>query len=186
MLRLNLPEQPYWIALAGLQLRFHVRPLTTALMAAARAKATRAVGDLVEQVRAVREAGGDVVGLPDLDDQEHRTGLARMELIKALARAAIIDWAGVYPASGDDPAAVTDQTVGDLMRIYPIGEMFESAYVAGHELLSAEKNACGPALGGTGAAGPTTAGDAATTDRPAPTADAEQVASAALTSSTSP
>jgi hypothetical protein len=56
MLRLAIPKEPYWLDLpAGVRLQ--VRPLTTAVMAAAQARAQQAVAELAEQVRARHEAG---------------------------------------------------------------------------------------------------------------------------------
>jgi hypothetical protein len=91
MLRLAIPKEPYWLELpAGVRLR--VRPLTTAVMAAAQARAQQAVAELAEQVRTRREAGLPLDGLPDLEEDAERAGLAQLLLIKALARHAILAW----------------------------------------------------------------------------------------------
>jgi hypothetical protein len=172
MLRLAIPREPYWLDLpAGVRLQ--VRPLTTAIMAAAQARAQQAVAELAEQVRARRDAGLPPDGLPDLEDEAERAGVAQLLLIKALARHAILAWEGVLGAEGEAPAPVTPETVGDLMEgFWVVADAFLRQYTAPIDALLSEGNAFRPSLPGTSAAGAATAPSAETKDSPAPAAAA--------------
>lgn len=187
MIKIALRSEPYWLSLPGFtDLRLRVRPLTTALFALARAKAQRTVADLGTHLRAAREAGAVVDVAPfDPDDAVAVEALLDAELIRELARAAIVGWEGVSDADGN-PATVTDRTVGDLMSLFPIGHRFRDAYLLSDLLLDAEKNACSPAPAGTSQAAPGTAGAATTTAAPAPVAGPAPTAASAPTPSTSP
>jgi hypothetical protein len=172
MVRLGLPREPYWIDLPG-GVRLQVRPLTTAVMAAAQARAQQAVADLVEQVRTRREAGLPLDGLPDLEDEAERAGLAQLLLVKALARHAILAWEGVLAAAGEMPAPVTPETVGDLMEgFWIVADAFLRQYTAPIDALLAEGNASRPSPPGTSAAGAATAASAGPRASPAPGAAA--------------
>ena len=85
MLTLDLPVEPYWLDLPR-GVRVEIRPVTTAVMAAAQAGSARRLGAL----RAA-EAGLD----PDM-----ARGLAFAFLVKALARHAVTDWEGVGDTAG--------------------------------------------------------------------------------------
>lgn len=186
MIRLGKKREPYWLDLPGLKLRLQVRPCTEAVINHARAIAAAAYRNLLMQTQAVKEAGGEVVGLPDLDDPNVQNGFVDAEMTKALGQAAIIGWEGVYAEDGETPAPVTPQTIAELMDIYPIGTQFREAYQESQQSLLTEKNGSGPALTGTGAVGPNTADSAEPTTRPAAAASADPMASAVPTSSTSP
>ena len=172
MLRLAVPKEPYWLDLpAGV--RVQVRPLTTAVMAAAQARAQQAVAEFAEQVQSRREAGLALDGLPDLDDDAERAGLAQLLLVKALARHAVLAWEGVLRAEGDASAPVSPETVGDLMEgFWVVADAFLRRYTAPIDALISEGNACGPSLPGTSAAGAGTATSAEPKASPAPTAAA--------------
>jgi hypothetical protein len=170
MVRLGLPREPCWLDLPG-GVRLQVRPLTTAVMAAAQARAQQAVTELAEQVRARRDAGLPLDGLPDLEDEAERAGVAQLLLIKALARHAVLAWEGVLAAEGEAPAPVTPETVGDLMEGYwVVADAFLRHYTAPIDVLLAEGNAFRPSPPGTSAAGAGTAPSAETKDSPAPAA----------------
>jgi hypothetical protein len=172
MVRLGLPREPCWLDLpAGVRLQ--VRPLTTAVMAAALARAQQAVAELAEQVRAHREAGLPLEGLPDLEDEAERAGLAQLLLVKALARHAILAWEGVLAAEGEAPAPVTPETVGDLIEGYwVVADAFLRHYTAPIDALLSEGNAFRPSPPGTSAAGAATAPSVETRTSPAPAAAA--------------
>jgi len=133
-----LKREPHWLDL-GHGVRLQVRPCTTALMMAARAEAQRAT-------------------IASASDSE-ATGIRTAALIKALARLAVLDWDGVGDAAGS-AVPVTVENVDALMDLWPVASAFESAYLGPALLLDAEKNAPGPALSGTSAAGPSTAATA--------------------------
>ena len=65
MLKLNLPQEPYWLDLEdGVEVQ--VRPLTTAVMNMAHARAVRSIVDLKQQ------ALNGEAGIPNVDDDETR------------------------------------------------------------------------------------------------------------------
>jgi len=80
MLNLDLPVEPYWLDLPR-GVRVEIRPVTTAVMAAAQAGSARRLG-------ALRAAETDL-------DPDMARGLAFAFLVKALARHAVTAWEGV-------------------------------------------------------------------------------------------
>ena len=134
MIRLDLKREPYWLDLAP-GVRIRVRPCTTALVMAARASMTTA-----EPARGRSE-------------DDNARGAA---LLKALARAAIVDWEGI----GDEAGAAippSPERIDALLDLYPAFRAFETGYFLPALVLDAEKNACAPAPNGTSAAAPSTA-----------------------------
>ncbi|WP_374396250.1 hypothetical protein [Tabrizicola sp.] len=126
MIRLNLTATPEWLDLAP-GLRLLVGPLTTALMVAARADPA-------------------IEALPEGASQE---ALA-LAMAKAVARRAVLDWAGV----GDDAGnilPVTPEGIDALLEIWPVFEAFQTQYVARGLILDAEKNASAPSPTGPSA-----------------------------------
>lgn len=164
MIRLNLPKEPYWLDIVA-GARVEVNPLTSAVYAAAKAKAFRAADELRDQRAAVVEAGGTVTDFPDLDDPDVVQGLVDMILTQALAVSGIRRWEGI----GDDgaPAPVTEENVKAFAALPRIGELFLLRYLAPMIEVGAEGNASGPGPNGTSAAGPTTAGGAGNKASPA-------------------
>jgi len=166
MIRLSLPKEPYWLDLPH-GMRVFVRPLTTAIYEAARAKGARLASDVVSEHAEITMAGGSVEGLPDLEDRDAVLGLSQFLFAQALAVAAIIRWEGVLDED-DEPAEVTDKSVCDLMQFHRMAEEFVLAYTRTHTEAVAEGNASRPSPSGTSAAGRNTAGDAATKVSPVP------------------
>lgn len=185
MIRLGLKREPYWLDLPGLKLRLQVRPCNEAVIHHAQAIAAAALRNLREHYQAVKAAGGEIVGMPDLDNVDVQRGVIEAEFTKALGQAAIIGWEGVYKEDGVTPAPVTPLAIAELMEIYPIGTRFRERYFADADALLAEKNEFAPALDGTGAAGASTANSAEPTEAPAAAANAAPMGSAAPTSNTS-
>jgi hypothetical protein len=130
MIRLDLKREPYWLDLAP-GVRIRVRPCTTALVMAARASMI---------------AGGE-------GDDDNARGAA---LLKALARAAIIDWEGIGDEAGA-PIPPSPERIDALLDLYPAFRTFETGYFLPALVLDAEKNASTPAPNGTSAAAPNTA-----------------------------
>lgn len=140
MLRLDLPREPYRLDL-GSGVTVTVRPLDTAVMAAARATVERTLREWREDRERLRAIASDPSALPDLDDPDARAGLAEALLIKALARQAIVAWEGVLAVDGDTPAPVhRPRTVGDLMAFWDIADRSLTRYTAAYVRLDAEKN----------------------------------------------
>ncbi len=130
MLKLDLSNEPAWMDL-GHGVRVHLRPLTTALMVAARNDP--AVQDLAE----------------DATDEESALAFA-----KALARVAVLDWEGVGDANSQ-PIDPSPDAIDTLLDLWPLFEAFQTGYVAKGLLLEQEKNASSPLPNGSsaGAAG---------------------------------
>jgi len=101
MLTLDLPTEPYWLDLPR-GVRVEIRPVTTAVMAAAQAGSARRLGAL----RAATE---------DLDPDMAR-GLAFAFLVKALARHAVVAWEGVGDTAGK-PLPLSPEAVERLMNM---------------------------------------------------------------------
>ena len=132
MLTLDLTNAPFWCDLVP-GVRVKLRPLTTALMVAARSDP--AIADL---------------------PKDARTEEAALAMAKALARMAILDWEGVGDAEGA-PLAVSPDAIDALLDIWPIFEAFQSLYVAKGLLLDAEKNGSSPVPSGSSAGATATA-----------------------------
>ncbi len=144
LVSLDLPTEPYWLDLPR-GVRVRVRPLDTAAMKAAEARSQRKVRELVTHVAGVREAGGDVTGLPDFGDPDIRAGLAEALFVEALAEIGIVAWEGVK-------ADLSKGSAAQLMRNPDIGPPFLAAYLAPAAAASAEGN--GSAAGSDGTSGP--------------------------------
>jgi len=126
MLKLDLSNEPAWLDL-GHGVKVHLRPLTTALMVAARNDpAVQALGE-------------------DAGDEESALAFA-----KALARVAVLDWEGVGDADGN-PIPVSPEAIDALLDLWPLFEAFQTGYVAKGLLLEQEKNASSPLPNGSSA-----------------------------------
>jgi len=132
MLKLDLTNKPVWLDL-GCGVRVQIKPLTTALVIAARADPA-------------------VVSL-SADDREDE--ISRV-FAKALARIAIIDWAGVGDADGN-AIPVSPEGIDALLEIPPMFEAFQVKYVGKGLVLEQEKNASAPSPTGSSAGAKTTA-----------------------------
>jgi hypothetical protein len=108
MLTLDLPAEPYWLDLPR-DVRVEIRPVTTAIMAAAQAAASRRLG----AVNATT---------PDLDPDMAR-GLSFAFLVKALARHAVTAWEGVGDTAGK-PLPLSSEAVERLMDLDDIAAAF--------------------------------------------------------------
>ena len=124
MLTLDLSNAPFWCNLVP-GVRVKLRPLTTALMVAARHDP--AIADL---------------------PKDATTEEAALAMAKALARSAILDWEGIGDAECN-VIAVSPEAIDALLDIWPIFEAFQSLYVAKGLLMDAEKNASSPVPNGS-------------------------------------
>lgn len=127
MIRLNLSTDPRWLDLLP-GLRLQVAPVTTAIMASARADAS----------------------LEELDVDAPKEVLA-VAMAQAVARRVIIDWQGVGDEDGN-PVPVTPDAIDAALNIWPVFEAFQEQVLGPHLVLDAEKNASAPSLNGTSAA----------------------------------
>ncbi|MCK8787270.1 hypothetical protein M0638_23125 [Roseomonas sp. NAR14] len=108
MLTLDLPSEPYWLDLPR-GVRVEIRPVTTAVMAAAQAAASRRLG-------VVRAASDDI-------DPDMARGLAFAFLVKALARHAVTAWDGIGDSEGK-PLPLSPEAVERLMDLDDIAAAF--------------------------------------------------------------
>lgn len=183
MLKLGRKREPFWLDLPhGVRLR--VRALTSAVYQTAWQKALAHVRELVEHQLAIREAGGRVEDLPDLEDDEAQHGLAQVYLCKGLAEAAIIEWENVI-GPDDQPAPVTRENIWDAFDDHLIADTFLERYVKQHYERLAEGNASAPSPNGISAGAPDTARGAGNKKSRARTASRAATASAVPTGATS-
>jgi len=124
MLTLDLPTAPYWLDLPR-GVRVEIRPVTTAVMAAAQAADAR-------RLAAIRIAD------PDLDPDMAR-GLSFAFLVKALARHAVTAWEGVGDAAGQ-PLLLSPEAVERLMDLDDIAAAFWDRATAPVAAVAAEGN----------------------------------------------
>ena len=124
MIRLNMTADARWVDLLP-GLRLVVWPVTTTIMAAARADAA----------------------LGDLDDDSPREMLA-VTMAQAVARRIVVDWTGVGDDDGN-PLPVTPDGIDALLNIWPVFEAFQEKALGPHLVLDAEKNASAPSPNGT-------------------------------------
>lgn len=134
MLTLDLTNAPRWHDLAS-GARVQIRPLTTALMVAARSDPA---------VETVPEEAAD---------EERAVAFA-----KALARRAVLAWDGIGDADGK-PINASAEAIDALLDVWPIFEAFQLTYVSKGLLLEQEKNASallpnGPLAGASSTAKP--------------------------------
>ena len=118
MLCLDLKREPYWLDL-GHGVRVHVRPCTTALVMAARARAA--------------------VARTSPPQDEQAAGRLTATFVKTLARLAVEQWEGVGDTKGK-AVAISPQGVEALMDLWPIADAFERQYLGPALLLEEEKN----------------------------------------------
>ena len=157
MLKLALPQEPYWLDLEdGVEVQ--VRPLTTAVMNMAHSKAVKSILDLKQ-----RALNGEA-GIPNVDDDETRQFYIEAALAEQLALASIIDWKGVQNKEGAAPALVTPETIRGLLSIYYISQRFLAKYLGSLDGLAAEGNGSRLAVNGISAAGQDIARDATTSN----------------------
>lgn len=135
MLKLDLKTEAYWLDLPG-KVKVKVLPITTAIMSAAQSLA-------VDRYRASVTSG-----LTDAENEAMRKGETESLLITALAELSIIEWQGVYAASGDAPAVLTPETISQLMQLWLIAQEFLKQYVTQFRLLDVEGNVSAPAANG--------------------------------------
>ena len=111
MIRLNLKREPSWLDLVP-GVRVHVRPCTTALIMAARAK--------------LMDAGGGA-------------GARTAALLRELAILAIAAWEGIGDDAGE-AVSISPEAIAAVMDIWPVAEAFERLYLGPAMVLDAEKN----------------------------------------------
>jgi hypothetical protein len=146
MIRLALQKQPYDLTLPhGVTLT--VRPLTTAVMEAARGHVQRRIADLKREIEGIIAAGGTVSDLPDLANADQAYGFGQQCLVQELAAGAITAWQGVGDEAGK-PLPVTPAAARELMRVHTIAEAFLLQYVDSWAQAVTEGNVSAPSPSG--------------------------------------
>jgi hypothetical protein len=129
MLTLSILTEPTWIDLPQ-EVRLRIRPVTTAVVAAAQSASLR-------EAEALRDAG-DPGGL-DLADPDIAKGLGFALMVKALARYAVLEWDGVGDTDGT-PLPCTPENLALLMDLDEMATAFWRAAFAPVAAVSAEGN----------------------------------------------
>ena len=119
MLKLDLSIEPRWVDLTS-GVRLKVKPLTSALMLAARHD---------PRVQALAK-----------DNETPNEDRLTLEVAKVLAGLVIEDWEGVGDGSGA-PVPVSQDWIDAFLDLWPMFEAFQEKIVAGAMLVDAEKNA---------------------------------------------
>lgn len=120
MLRLTLPDEPYWLDLVA-GARVKVKPLSTPIHNAAR---LRAWADAEKESGARRDAEGKFV---EGTDFFLLNALYNGFFGEHLARYGIAEWEGVGAPDGT-PVDCTPENITRLMRIPAVGTQFLSEY----------------------------------------------------------
>jgi hypothetical protein len=150
-IRLGLPREPRWIALAGTA-RVLVRPASTALISAAQ-HAAMAEADAIRAGRqGLLDAGAEIDGL-DLDDPHIVAGLAHDLMVRALARYLVTDWDGVFDAEGS-ALAFDPKLLPQLMAVEDVAAAFWKHVLEPERRRAAEGNASAPSPNGILAGAP--------------------------------
>lgn len=126
--RLKQKKGPYWIEL-GYGVWHEVKPLTTAVVGAIRAKADRMAKEMVEAAEAERIA--EMICVEGLADEDVIAGLSELYFATVLAQAVTVNWKGWYDES-TPPAAVplSDKAIAEAMLQPFMAARFVSAYLA--------------------------------------------------------
>jgi hypothetical protein len=144
-MRLQRRSKPYWIEL-GYGVAHLVRPLSSAMTAALRAKATRLSREMLEADEAERLA--DLIDVEGLEDEEIIAGLSEMYFATALARAATMEWRGWEDEAGE-PLPLTERNIAAAMRQPFMAQAFLTSYLAPDQALVDEGNGSAPPPNGT-------------------------------------
>jgi hypothetical protein len=124
MLRLDLPTQSFWVD-CPYGVRLLCRPLTTALNAAAGARAARRLRDM---------AGS----MPE--DADMAAGIRTAEVTVALAEVVVEAWEGVGNAEGTEPAPLTPEGLRLVITIPEVARAFDAGVSAPLARMVAEGN----------------------------------------------
>ena len=160
MLKLTQPATSRWIEIGRLGVRIKIRPLTTAIMSAARGEAAKRIA-LAWREQKDRGAAG--FGVEDtaasLDNPTWRDGLARQYFAAALLRYAGEAWEGVGDADGN-PLPLDSVAAEKFAELDEAAGPFIEAALAPLDALAAEGNVSAPSSPGAGDGDATTALDA--------------------------
>ena len=183
MIRLAVPKEPFWIELLE-GVRLKSRPVTRIEQSAARAWAQRQKAGVNGSEDTIASLGGEVSGLPDMEDPDVQQASEDLLYAQGLARRIIIEWEGVLDKDGK-PGEVTPEAIDEFMLLPYVGELFMTKVQQHVFEMFAEGNGSGPEPDGTSVTALDTAGDVKRPTPPAAADNEEKVASTARTSPTS-
>ena len=108
----------------------HVLPATTAMVQLAQSRADGLLAEIKEAGIAVTKAGGRIVDLPNLDDEDAQEGVRRALFILSLAEIGTTDWRNIRGPDGEmlafDPGRLAELFTDPL-----VSGNFLSRYLAG-------------------------------------------------------
>jgi hypothetical protein len=162
MLRLIPQKESRWLDLP-MGVRVKVRPLTTAVVSAAKNEAFKraAVLRVEADEQAATGFGADPTA-PGWANADWRAGAIEEFYAEALMRFAVEEWEGVGDEAGE-PLPITPASLRALASCEPIARAFLDEAMRLLNAVSAEGNGFAPTSRGDGAGAATTAPDAATT-----------------------
>lgn len=150
--RLKTRTGPYWIDL-GYGIRHKVKPLSTAVVGAVRAKADRMAREMTDAAEAERIA--ELINLDDLTEAETIAGLSELFFATVLAQAATVEWSGWYDEEDPpQPVPLGDSAIAAAMRQPFVATRFLSAYLAPYGEEIEEGKGLAPSRSGTTGAAP--------------------------------
>lgn len=107
-----------------------MKPATTAMVQLAQARADSLLAEITEAGMAVTKAGGHIVNLPDLSDDDAREGMRRALMVVSLAEIGTTDWRNILGPDGTalafDPARLVELFTDPL-----VSGSFLARYLAG-------------------------------------------------------
>lgn len=161
MLRLSTRREPAWIELPAVGARIRMRPVTTAVLTAARAEASKRLAAQRKEADAAVEAGmpGDPTG-PNAANPNWQIGLLQQYLAEALLRYGAEAWEGVVGEDGA-PLPIDAASAEAFAQHEAAARHFLDAVLAPIEAVTAEGNGSAPSSAGGSDGGAAIAMDAA-------------------------
>ena len=180
MIRLAVPKEPFWVELLE-DVRVKNRPVTRIEQSAARAWAQRTKAGVNGSEDTITSLGGEVSGLPDMEDPDVEQASEDLLYAQGLARRIILEWEGVLDKDGK-PAKVTPEAIDEFILLPYIGELYMTKVQQRVFEMFEEGNESGPEPNGTSATARDTAGDVEKQTPHAAEGNEEKEASTAPTS----
>jgi len=181
MIRLKRqPTEPEWIELLpGVELL--CGPVTSVEQSMARAFADRRLRELDTGRDAAAAAGGQLSGVPDVQDADKVAALRALYQAQGLARAVVTEWRGVVDEDLQ-PLAVTPEGLDEFIRLPHMQALFtQVVMLRGMAMLYVEGEASGTGPDTTSPGAPNTAPGAVTPIPPAAGESGESTDTAAPT-----
>lgn len=131
-------RDPRWLDLAD-GASVLARPVGTAIVYAARARADHLIATLKEAGAAVTRAGGTVTGVPDIEGEADEKGVWDMLFALSLAELTVEDWKGV--TRGRQPVPFKPDLLAAFMADVRIADLFIARQMAKQNEAASEGNA---------------------------------------------